>query len=145
MSEDVKEKSNELKDLTSSLHDAGEDDPVDDPVYQSTRRNIIRGGNIFFALLGFSIFIPMLVGVGNGISTKQVWDPYTDQAVYLDDGTAQESCAERARKLLLQAGRLDSLEPSWSGPFREWQTRCRGKHPELNEALQKTRDSLRRD
>ncbi len=131
-----------MKDLTSSMHDAQEGDPVDDPVYQKTRRKVIRFGNVLFAAIGFGIFVPMLIGVGQGISSQEVWDPYTGEPVYAKDGDAAD-CVERGRRLLLGAGSLTSLERSWAEPHREWQMRCRAAHPELSDALQRTRDELR--
>lgn len=131
-----------MKDLTASMHDAQHGDPVDDPIYQKTRRNILRVGNVLFAVIGFGIFVPMLIGVWQGISTKQVWDPYTNEPVYAAEG-GEADCVERGRKLLLSAGKLSSLERSWAEPHREWQMRCRATHLELSDALQKTRDELR--
>lgn len=141
MQEESNVTSQKFKELTSSLHESEEGDPVDDPVYQETRRTVLRVGNILFAVLGFSIFIPMLVGVGQGISERKVWDPYTDEPVYAaPDG--EMDCVERGRKLL-QAGQLTELERSWAEPYREWQMRCRDKHLDLSEALDRTPNAQR--
>lgn len=133
--------SDEPRDLTASTHGPGEGDPTDDPVYQKTRRQVIRVGNVIFAALALWIFIPMLIGVGQGISDEKVWDPYTGQPVY---ERAEGGCLEEGRQLLIKAGRLERLEHDWAEPSREWQLRCRETHPELSEAINTTRDMLRK-
>lgn len=130
-----------LKDLTSSMHESQDGDPIDDPVYQETRRTVLRVGNVLFAILGFAIFIPMLVGVAQGIKERQVWDPYTNDSVYITPG-GELDCVERGRRLLLQAGRLERLEREWAEPYREWRTRCSASHMEMSEALARTRNEL---
>lgn len=135
--------SEEPRELTSSVHGPDQEDPEDDPVYQRTRQLVLRVGNVFFILVAMGLFLPMLVGVGQGIADKKVWDPYTGKPVY---GQAEEhgACVEEARLLLMEAGRHERLVRTWAEPYREWQTRCRKKHPRLYEALSHTRDELRR-
>ena len=130
------------RELTSSKHDAQSGDPIEDPVYQETRRNVLRFGNVAVAVVGLAIFLPLIVGVAQGISSQQVWDPYTGAPIYPPEGVARSECVERARLLLLEAGNLSSLKRSWAEPQREWQMRCRARHPDLSEALQSTRDAL---
>lgn len=135
-----------MRDLTTSIHDAQVGDPVDDPVYQETRRNVIRFGHVFFITLAMVVFIPILIGVGQGISSKQVWDPYNGELVYSGDGvlsTAASDCVERAGRLLSEGAQLQALERSWAEPQREWQMRCRKEHPDLSQLLSRTRDRLR--
>lgn len=142
MSQENDSPPNKMKDLTASMHDSLEGDPVDDPVYQKTRRRVIRVGTIIFTLIGFGIFVPMLLGVWKGITSERVWDPYTNVPVYAGDNDGDD-CVERGRKLLVSAGQIGALERSWAEPHREWQMRCREAHLELSDALQKTRDELR--
>lgn len=134
------EQSNEqaIKDLSEK---AGVDEELAaDPVFASTRRTIIRFGNIFFILCGFAIFVPMLVGVGQGIANEQVWDPYTNRPVF--DEAADTSCVDGAVDLLGRARALKTLERNWAEPSREWTMRCRAKHPKLYDALLLERERL---
>ena len=116
---------------------------ADNPVFEGTRRTTMRVGNAFFIILGFAIFIPMIIGVSRGISNDMIWDPYTGARLTGKEGA--DECEEEARRLLLDAGRLSRLEPTWAKPYREWRMRCMRTHPEFNRALTRTRDTLRKN
>lgn len=132
------------RDLTASVHDPREGDPENDPVFQRTRKAVIRFGTVFFGLLAMGMFIPMMIGVGQGIAKGRVWDPYTGQPVYeTSEEDPKTACVEKGRALLLEAGRHETLVRVWAEPYRDWQLRCRASHPELYEMLSQTREELR--
>lgn len=131
------------RELTESVHAPREGDPSADPIYHRTRKVVIRAGTVFFGLLAMGMFIPMMIGVGQGIANGRVWDPYTGEPVYEQKADPDEVCVEKGRKLLLEAGRHTSLARVWAEPYREWQLRCRASHPQLYEMLSQTREELR--
>ena len=140
-SEQKQQQQGKARDLTESAHASEADDPTQqDPVYQTTRRTIIRVGNLFFIMAGCLIFVPMLVGVTGGITNKRVWDPHTELLVYDDD--EEERCVEDARRLLVDAGRQSGLAQRWSESYSAWQARCKAPHQDLYEALKRTRERL---
>ncbi len=134
--------SKQPRDLTSSIHTDEEDALQADPVYLRTRKRVIRIGTVFFVLVGFVIFVPMVIGVARGISSGQIWDPYTGEPIVAAKEDAS-TCVEDARRLLVAAGEHEKLVRVWAEPYREWQMRCRKDHPDLYEALQNTREHLR--
>jgi hypothetical protein len=109
-------------------------------VRERTAKLVRRIGYVIFMGGGLLIFIPMLIGVGSGISNDRVWDPFTHKPL----STSEDSidCSSEARRLLVQAGRETSLSARWDEPYRAWLTRCRDDNPELYDALQDTRDEL---
>lgn len=131
-----------VKDLTNSVHAEDQNDPTNDPVYQQTRRLVIRIGTVFFVVLAFAMFLPMIVGVGQGIRQQRVWDPYTGNTVKLEG--ARIKCVDEAQRLMLEAGRHRSLKRVWAEPYRDWSTNCKDEHKELYELLTKTRLQLRK-
>lgn len=129
-----------VKDLTHSVHatDAGEHET--DPVYIKTRRLALRVGTVFFALCGLALFLPVLLGVGQGIMRGQMWDPYTGNPV--EKGTPRVQCMDDAQRLMLDASNHQKLVPAWTEPYRDWISVCRKDHPELYELLLRTREQL---
>jgi hypothetical protein len=90
---------------------------------------------------GLLIFIPMLIGVGTGIQSGDVWDPYTDEKVAVT--TPATDCREDARRLVKMSAEMDDLEPEWDEPYRAWLTRCKNDYPTLYDVLETTRQELR--
>ncbi|MFB6263161.1 MAG: hypothetical protein ABEL76_05970 [Bradymonadaceae bacterium] len=100
---------------------------------------LVRGtGYVLFFGCGLAIFAFVVVGAVEGIQRDRVWNPYTGLP------HRDVACLERARRLVMDAGRLDALRAPWEGRFRDWVTRCREAHGTLYDLLRATRDELRR-
>ncbi|MGM0555646.1 MAG: hypothetical protein ACQEVA_04620 [Myxococcota bacterium] len=111
-------------------------------VKRRTETFVRRLGYVVFMGGGLLIFIPMLIGVGSGISEGEVWDPYTNEPVEVTSPATD--CKEDARRLLKSSNEMDGLEPAWDEPYRAWITRCKGDYPTLYDLLQTTRQELRK-
>ena len=130
--------------MTTTAHDHEEEALAHDPKFRRTRSLVIRVGNALFITFAMVMFIPMLVGVAQGIGSQKVWNPYTGEPVYEQAEERHSWCAEEGRRLLVMAGSLGSLERRWAEPYREWQTRCKKDHQPLYGALERTRTLLRK-
>ena len=111
-------------------------------IKERTAKITRRVGYVVFMGGGLLIFIPMLIGVGTGISSGDVWDPYTDEKVAVSSPATD--CKEDARRLIKMSSDLDGLEPEWDEPYRAWLTRCKNDYPTLYDVLETTRQELRR-
>lgn len=128
-----------VKDLTESSHDESENDPV----FSKTRKMVMRVGTAFFGLAALFMFLPMIIGVAQGISKKRIWDPYTNQSIHMEGGRIR--CVEEAQRLMLEAGRRTTLTRHWAEPYRDWSTNCKNSHKALYELLDRTRLKLRKN
>lgn len=119
-----------------------EQQPTREEIKERTAKIVRRLGYVVFMGGGLLIFIPMLIGVGSGISNDRVWDPVTGDAVKSDQ--RELDCKGEARRLMLEAGRQESLSATWDEPYRLWLAKCRDENTELYDMLSKTRQQLRR-
>ena len=126
-------------DLTKSTHDDGTNT---DPVYNKTRRLVMRVGTLFFGLTAFGVFAPMIYGVGKGIQNDRIWDPYTEQAIVAN--AQHVDCVDEAQRLLIDAGRHQMLNKIWSEPYERWSAQCEADHLELSQVLQRTEAQLKK-
>jgi hypothetical protein len=110
-------------------------------IKKRTEKITRRIGYVVFMGGGLLIFIPMLIGVGTGIQSGDVWDPYTDEKVAVT--TPATDCREDARRLVKMSAEMDDLEPEWDEPYRAWLTRCKNDYPTLYDVLETTRQELR--
>lgn len=98
-----------------------------------------------FAILGLATAAltgPMMYGAFTGLAAGEVWDPYTGKLLS-SQKEASEDCMARARMLLQEAGRLDTIKPSWEEPLRTWTVRCDAKeYPETYRLLMDARRDL---
>ncbi len=131
------------KDLTRSVHDPQEGDPELDPVYKRTRKRVMRFGTLAFTVISLALFVPMLVGVGLGISRDRIWDPHSGHPVSADS-EGHVDCLAQGQRLMLEAGQLKKLTAAWQDPYREWRQVCKVEHPDLYEILARTREELRK-
>jgi hypothetical protein len=129
-----------IKDLSESHHEAAEREVANDPEAKKIARRITNAGIIFYALLGFGIFFPMLVAIGQGIYNKRAWDPYSNEPAFSDE--AVNRCIEDAQRLMIQAANEKALRPAWDDPQSEWNRRCKEQHSDLYDMLNRTRTSL---
>ncbi len=118
-------------------------EPTRRQIKERTARLVRRVGYVVFMGGGLLIFIPMLIGVGSGISRNRIWDPYTGHPVGRKQRTID--CDEEARRLMVQAGRETSLTAKWDEPYRAWLTRCKKREPKLYDLLRATRQQLRNE
>jgi len=111
--------------------DEARDGHESDPLYRRTRtRTLYIGAAILLAAM-LGIFIPMLIAVGRGISSGEVWDPYTKEQV-----GGQSACVEQARSLLVDAGK--GVDATWTARHTSWISKCEDAHPELGAMLKQT-------
>ncbi|QDG54595.1 hypothetical protein FIV42_28770 [Persicimonas caeni] len=115
-------------------------EPTREEIKERTAKIVRRLGYVVFMGGGLLIFIPMLIGVGSGISNDRIWDPVTGRPVTRDQRTVD--CKEEARRLLVQAGEQESLTGKWDEPYRAWLVRCQEDHPTLYDMLAETRQDL---
>lgn len=115
--------------------------PTRKEVKERTAKIVRRIGYVLFMGGGLIIFIPMLIGVGSGISNDRIWDPFTHKRVTTE--APEMDCTAEARRLLVQAGREEGLSARWDEPYRAWLTRCRQDNPQLYDMLTDARAELR--
>ncbi len=108
------------------------------PEKARTKKYVRRVGYVVCIGGGFAMFLMMLLGVVDGIRHDRAWDPYTGQPVEKQD------CLEDARRLLLDAGEMEELDPPWVGRYRKWVTRCKDRHDDLFEILADTHSELQK-
>ncbi|MEM1349680.1 MAG: hypothetical protein AAGI01_14055 [Myxococcota bacterium] len=102
-----------------------------DPVYLRTRARVLYAGAAILLASMLGIFIPMLVAVGRGISSGEVWDPYTKEKV-----GQQGACVEQAGELLVDAGK--GIDSTWTTRHTSWVARCQDGHTDLGALLERT-------
>ncbi len=106
---------------------------------------IKRLRRVGFAILGLATAAltgPMLYGAFTGLAADRVWDPYTGELLS-SQKEASEDCMAMARQLLMEAGRLKTIKPSWEEPLRTWTVRCDAEEfPETYRLLMDTRRDL---
>ena len=117
-------------------------EPTREEIKERTAKLVRRLGYVIFMGGGLLIFVPMLIGVGSGISNDRVWDPVTGDAVQSDQ--RELDCPGEARRLMMQAGRQETLTAKWDEPYRLWLAKCQQENPELYDLLSNTRQQLRR-
>ncbi len=115
-------------------------EPTREEIKERTAKIVRRLGYVVFMGGGLLIFIPMLIGVGSGISNDRIWDPVSGRPVTSKQRTVD--CEEEARRLMMQAGRQESLTSAWDEPYSAWLVRCQDDHPELYDMLSETRQEL---
>lgn len=105
-------------------------------------KRIRRIGFAILALATAALTGPMMWGAFTGLAAGEVWDPYTGELLS-QQKEASEDCLARARMLLMEAGTLDTIKPSWEEPLRTWTVRCDAKEfPETYRLLMDTRRQL---
>jgi hypothetical protein len=117
-------------------------EPTRKQIKERTAKIIRRLGYLVFMGGGLLIFIPMIIGVGKGVSNNEIWDPFTGHAVESTERTVD--CDEQARQLMVRAGSLDRLSGTWTEAHSAWIVRCQEEHPELYDMLQTTRQQVRK-
>lgn len=118
-------------------------EPTRQQIKERTATIIRRLGYLVFMGGGLLIFIPMLLGVGKGVSENKIWDPFTGRPVDTNERTID--CEEEARRLMVRAGSLDRLSGIWSEAHSAWIVRCKSDHPALYDMLSATRQQVRKD
>ncbi len=127
-----------MTDLTDDPNRPDDSEMTEHPEYKRVTRLVQRIGLLLLGVTSLFVFLPMILGVADGISNDRVWDPVTGQPVL-----ESKPCVDEARRLFAQAGTLKTLVPSWAEPYREWKVKCGSEHKSLHEALTRTRDELR--
>ena len=108
---------------------------------ERTETLVRRIGYVVFMGGGLLVFIPMVIAVANGISSGEVWDPYTHERVGAK--SAATDCIEDAKRLIEIAPEQPELTTRWDETYRAWVTRCRDDHRDLYDVLRSTRQELR--
>jgi hypothetical protein len=116
-------------------------EPTRQQIKERTATIVRRLGYLIFMGGGLLIFVPMIVGVSMGVSNNEIWDPFTGKPVESKQRTID--CEEQARRLMVEAGKLERLKGSWSEAHSAWIVRCRTDHPDLHTMLSVTRQQLR--
>lgn len=117
-------------------------EPTRQQIKERTATLIRRLGYVVFMGGGLLIFVPMIIGVGVGVSNNEIWDPFTGRPVDSTERTID--CEEEARRLMVRAGGLNRLSGAWSESYSGWLVRCQDNHPELYDMLRVTRKQLRK-
>lgn len=110
---------------------------------QKRKKDILRVRHWVLGVLfvgGLGVYIPMLIGVAQGLYHDEVRDPYTGRSIQQTE--ADYNCVERAKYLMREAGKLDDYNADWGKQYREWNVRCKKSHPALYEVLHSTRTDL---
>jgi hypothetical protein len=121
-------------------------DPADDQARDAeakqrrerTVRIARRIGYVLFLGGGLALFVTLVVGVVQGISTNKVWDPYTSEPYY------GAECLEDARHLIEDASTYERVVPPWENRYHRWVSRCKKRHPSVFQMLKQSRESIRR-
>lgn len=109
--------------------------------YEQTRQRVLLVGYVVMFLVGFAIFIPMVVGAVQGVRTDQIWDSFTGEEITADDHAVD--CRQEAGDLIFLAGQYEELDGRWERRYRLWTERCQQDHQDLYHVLVGTRDRLR--
>ncbi len=112
-------------------------------VFERTEKISRRIGYVLLFGAGFAIFIPMVIGAITGVQDDEIWDPFTDLPVAMDDPELE--CVREAGDLMYLAGAHGEYEPRWEQRFRRWRVRCQDEEPQLYQLLTQTRERLRGD
>ncbi len=109
--------------------------------YEQVRQRVLLIGYVGMFLVGFAIFIPMVVGAIQGVRTDQIWDSFTGEAISAEDHGLD--CRQEAGDLMYLAGEYQELDSRWERRYRLWTDRCQQEYQDLYHMLVETRDRLR--
>ncbi|RAL23608.1 hypothetical protein DL240_05460 [Lujinxingia litoralis] len=93
---------------------------------ETVARQARRAGYVLFFGTAVVLFVPILIGVIQGLNHDTIRDPFTGQLV--DAEAMDRDCREDASALLLDAGRHGRTS-AWDAQLRHWQARCEGAEP----------------